>query len=29
MHPFSISKNKHAPLKFLMTKRLSKISKIH
>jgi len=29
MYPFSISTDEHVPLKFLMTKRLSKITKIH
>jgi len=29
MHPFSISTYGHVPLKFLMTKRLSKTTKIH
>jgi len=29
MRPFSISTDEHVPLKFLMTKYLSKITKIH
>jgi len=29
MHPVSISTDEYVPLKFLVTKRLSKITKIH
>jgi len=29
LHPFSISTDEHVPRKFLMTKEMSKITKIH